>query len=145
MATEPWRDAEQLREWYLDKEMSTTEIAEAWGASSSTIHRWLDEHGIETRDQGTGNQLRQRKETASFRERIRSRYEEDATPAEIARSLDRPETTIRYWIDRMGLSREAFSCPTCGDTFDTETGVKIHHARQHDESIAGADLSQTEN
>lgn len=28
-------------------------------------------------------------------------------------------------------------CPTCGDSFDTTSGMKIHHARSHGESISG--------
>lgn len=28
-------------------------------------------------------------------------------------------------------------CPTCGDSFDTEQGVKSHHAQVHGESISG--------
>jgi len=31
-------------------------------------------------------------------------------------------------------------CPTCGDEFDTERGMKLHHVQAHDESIAGADV-----
>jgi 5-methylcytosine-specific restriction endonuclease McrA len=30
-------------------------------------------------------------------------------------------------------------CPTCGDEFDTKTGMKVHHATIHGESIAGID------
>jgi len=29
------------------------------------------------------------------------------------------------------------SCPTCGESFDSESGMKIHHAQTHDKSIAG--------
>lgn len=31
-------------------------------------------------------------------------------------------------------------CPTCGDTFANETGVKVHHKRIHGESIAGVEV-----
>lgn len=31
----------------------------------------------------------------------------------------------------------AVECPTCGDGFGTERGVKVHHAKTHGESIAG--------
>jgi len=33
-------------------------------------------------------------------------------------------------------SKECYECPTCGDSFDTENGKKIHHSRKHGESIA---------
>lgn len=32
-------------------------------------------------------------------------------------------------------------CPTCGDEFDSETGMKIHHATVHDESLAGVEVN----
>lgn len=31
----------------------------------------------------------------------------------------------------------AVECPTCGDEFASERGLKVHHSRAHDESIAG--------
>lgn len=33
-----------------------------------------------------------------------------------------------------------WGCPTCGDGFSTERGMKVHHKRVHDESIAGRDV-----
>lgn len=35
-------------------------------------------------------------------------------------------------------------CPTCGDVFDSKGGMRYHHARVHDESIAG-DEAQCDN
>jgi len=32
-------------------------------------------------------------------------------------------------------------CPTCGDEFDTEQGMKQHHAKTHGESIAGVEVT----
>lgn len=32
---------------------------------------------------------------------------------------------------------EMSPCPTCGEVFDTDRGVKIHHSKIHGESIAG--------
>lgn len=31
-------------------------------------------------------------------------------------------------------------CPTCGESFKSERGMKIHHKRAHNESIAGVDV-----
>ncbi|WP_133412359.1 HNH endonuclease [Natrarchaeobaculum sulfurireducens] len=31
-------------------------------------------------------------------------------------------------------------CPTCGDEFGNERGVKVHHTKVHDESIAGVEV-----
>ena len=39
------------------------------------------------------------------------------------------------------MSDESFECPTCDRTdFKSESGVKIHHAQAHGESIAGVDV-----
>lgn len=42
----PWNDEEKLREYYLDKEHSTTELAEKWGCSDTTIENKCREIGI---------------------------------------------------------------------------------------------------
>jgi len=41
-------------------------------------------------------------------------------------------------IDDGGI--ESFDCPTCGDSFSTQAGVKQHHYALHGESIAGVDI-----
>lgn len=45
----PWRDAELVESLYRDDELSTLEIAEEFGCSSSTVTKWMDRHGIEGR------------------------------------------------------------------------------------------------
>jgi hypothetical protein len=45
----PWTDEDRLREKYHGQVMSLSEIAEEWDTGSSTIHSWMDRHGIETR------------------------------------------------------------------------------------------------
>lgn len=37
----------------------------------------------------------------------------------------------------MGKQESNTDCPTCGDSFSTEAGMKGHHAQVHGESIAG--------
>jgi len=37
----PWRDEETLREEYVHKQRSSTELAEEWGCSHTTVNRWL--------------------------------------------------------------------------------------------------------
>ena len=44
-----YRDAEWLREQYIEKERSMSDIAGELGLSTSPVRRWLDRHGIETR------------------------------------------------------------------------------------------------
>lgn len=47
----PWRDADVLYELYHEKGMSTTEVADELGCTSPTVIRWMEEHGIDRRDQ----------------------------------------------------------------------------------------------
>jgi hypothetical protein len=35
--------------------------------------------------------------------------------------------------------QESAECPTCGNSFSTQQGMKVHHKRIHNESIAGVD------
>lgn len=44
----PWRDEMALRRAYIGGDKTTTELAEAWGCSPSTISNWLNRHDIET-------------------------------------------------------------------------------------------------
>lgn len=46
---EAWKNKDALKDMYVNKRMSSTEIAEKLGCSPRTIRRWLDRHGIEIR------------------------------------------------------------------------------------------------
>lgn len=37
------------------------------------------------------------------------------------------------------MAKQEWECPTCGDVFDSENGMKVHHTKLHGESIAGAE------
>lgn len=43
----PWHKEEKLREMYVEKGLTITEMADKWGCAHSTVSKWLDEHGIE--------------------------------------------------------------------------------------------------
>jgi len=45
-----WRDKTQLQELYIEKELSTIEIAERLGCTSKTISTWLKKHNIKARE-----------------------------------------------------------------------------------------------
>lgn len=47
----PWDDEEILRELYIEKRQTLSEIADLLGNSEGTIQRRMDEYGIERRDQ----------------------------------------------------------------------------------------------
>jgi len=42
----PWRDEETLREEYVHKQRPSTELAEEWGCTHSTVTRWLRKYGL---------------------------------------------------------------------------------------------------
>jgi hypothetical protein len=42
----PWRDEETLREEYVHKQRSSTELAEEWGCSGRTVWNWARKHGF---------------------------------------------------------------------------------------------------
>lgn len=53
----PWRDKEILQSMYCEQELSLREVGDCLNCDKSTVRRWLDRHGIETRladDQKTG-------------------------------------------------------------------------------------------
>ena len=47
---EPWHDPETLREQYVGQGKSMAEVADTLGCTAPTVNKWLDRHGIETRD-----------------------------------------------------------------------------------------------
>jgi len=47
MADKPYRDAEVLRELYLEQDLTSQEVADELGCAKSTVLRWLNKHGIE--------------------------------------------------------------------------------------------------
>jgi len=46
----PWRDAELLREMYVEDGLSTISIADELDCAPSTVQNWLERHGIPRRD-----------------------------------------------------------------------------------------------
>lgn len=45
----PYRDEDTLRSLYLDEGMTVEGIADRFDCSTSTIHNWMDHHGIDVR------------------------------------------------------------------------------------------------
>ena len=48
-AEEPYKDEETLRELYWDEGLSIGEVAERFGCARSTVHKYMEEYGIERR------------------------------------------------------------------------------------------------
>jgi len=47
-----YRNAEWLREAYVDKKLTMQELADMFNVTPMTIYGWLQKHGIETRGRG---------------------------------------------------------------------------------------------
>ena len=137
MAENPYRDESTLRELYIEKRLSTVEIAEQLDCGSTTVNNWLERHGIERRNVKEARAEGSKKKNQEERNRAGEMYEDGMSPPEIARKMGRHEQTVRSWIKQLGIKREEIECPTCGDMFPNENGMKVHHAKSHDESIRG--------
>lgn len=100
--SKPYEDAERLRKLYCREMMSANDIADELGCSKKTILRWLDKHGIETRDHGhpPDNYKRPWRDEA----RLRQLYVEDQRSApDIADEWNTTTTTIYQWLDEHGI------------------------------------------
>lgn len=105
-----YRGAEFLREQYVEQRRSQQEIAEECGVGSTTIHRWLERHGIE------------REPRYKDREWLHEQYvERRRDQSDIAEECDVAKTTICHWLSRHGItdgeSMVTAECATCGDSF----------------------------
>jgi len=49
----PYKNSDLLERLYIGKRLTTREIAERLGCTNGTISRWLNNHGIETRENWT--------------------------------------------------------------------------------------------
>lgn len=135
-----WRNEDRMRELYVDQKLSITQVAERLDCGSTTVGSWLERHGIERRSISEGTTIRKREENESERCMAVELYQDGKRPVGIAEELDRPIMTVRYWLYQADVMGDDHPCPTCGKGFDTENGMKVHHAKAHDESISGVEI-----
>lgn len=105
MSDEPkYRDAEWLREQYVGQRRSTYDIAKQIDCSSTTVSRWLKNHGIETRSSGH----RPCDQRLNDEEWLREQYKKgDKKPYRVARLCDCSSTTAQKWLVRHGIADES--------------------------------------
>lgn len=100
---EPWTDEETLRELYVEKRMSTYEIAEKFDVHDKTIGNALEENGIQARSTGSGLEPNQ---PWHDKERVRRLYvEEKLTAEEIGERLGCSKSTILHQLSEFGIPR----------------------------------------
>lgn len=100
--SEQLQNEQWLREQYVDKDLSTYEIAELVGVTRPTVCNWLNRHGIEIADPGPENpgkvdQLRDE-------EWLRAQYVDERRPTtSIAEQLDVDHKTVRSYLRSHGI------------------------------------------
>ena len=97
---EPLKDADWLREHYVEKEMSAGEIAAELGVSKTPVLRFMKEHGIKARSIAERNSHGD-VEPLRDAEWVRDHYIEQGLSAyEIAHKLGITSTTVLNWMGR---------------------------------------------
>lgn len=108
--TRRYRDAEFLREQYVNRRKSSRDIADMCDTSSSTVSRWLDRHDIDREPRYKNCEWL----TVQYVEKRRSQQD-------IADECNVAKTTICHWLSRLeitdGESMETGECVVCGDSF----------------------------
>jgi transposase/5-methylcytosine-specific restriction endonuclease McrA len=90
-----YRDADYLREQYVERRRSQQEIAEECDVSTATIRRWLDRYSIE------------QKPRYKTRKWLYEQYVEQwRNQQEIAEECGVSSSTIYRWLDRHGIERQ---------------------------------------
>ena len=106
---EPWHDEATLRQMYVDKRMSTREIADELDCGSKTIKRWLKKTGVGTRSMSESCKARHLKSPPHFR--THDGYEEVCT------QIDSKQKVIG--IHRLVAISEY--------GFESVSGKEVHH------------------
>jgi DNA-binding CsgD family transcriptional regulator len=61
-----YRDEDLMRELYVDKRLSMSEISDRLDCGVATVSRWIDRHGIESRSVSEGNKIAATRTPAHF-------------------------------------------------------------------------------
>jgi len=102
-----WQDEETLRDKYVEKEMSTYDVADDLDCSQGTIRKYLNKFDIDTRGEKFN-----RSDNTPWRdeERLREMYiNDEMTTTEIADELGCGDTTICRWLDRHDIETRSVS------------------------------------
>lgn len=84
-----------MRELYVEQHLSSIDIAEELGCEKSTVLRWLDRHGIDTRERNS------EKHPWHDEQRLREMYfEQEMDQYEIADALGCDQVTIAKWFQK---------------------------------------------
>lgn len=119
-------DGEYLREQYVDRGLSTTEIAEKHDCSDVTVGRWLKKHDIETRQFG-----KKAPEELQDKETLKRLYvDEGLFGSEIADRVGCGESTVHAWLHHHDIDvRDKGLAGQNNPMWKEETAGPIHYGR----------------
>lgn len=140
--SEKVRDEEWLRENYVDKQKSTSDISDELNISQSTVSFWLKKYDIEVRN----GHMEHRGENKKVRSRkiLKRLQEEGKNRQEIADELGCSQSMVRYWMDKYNIEtanrypilhdfdelKELIDQPLTTENVAKEVGCSKGYARQ---------------
>jgi len=105
----PHRDRERMQELYVERGLTTYEVAKELGCWSTQVGRWLKRHGIETRPSPVEENPDLPPELADADILRRLYTEQKLHTTEIAEMLDCGSTTVADWLARHGIDRRPYT------------------------------------
>jgi len=110
----PWRNESKLRKLYYEELLDQSQIADRLGCSRTTVKKWFNKLGIETRNQSEVVELSHKKNSSEKEYKNKNTlkklyYNERLSCAEIADELGCDESRIEYWMDKHELERRSLS------------------------------------
>lgn len=109
----PWRDKNTLRRLYHGDNLSVNEIAKKFDCGHSTISKWMDRHDIERNpsqklSDKVPSSFSSTPEELTQKDWLRQKYrEENKTFKEISEALDVGESTVRDWVEKLGIEKRS--------------------------------------
>lgn len=101
---EKLNDEEWLREMYEEKGLGSTTIADHVGCSSTTVRKWLRNHGIEIRENGGG--VKKLHDKGWLRTKL---FVEERDIKEIADMLGCSPSTVTKWKKEHNIDEESMT------------------------------------
>jgi transposase len=101
---------EELYDLYWNKGMTFREIAQNFGVSEMTVHRWFKRLNLPSRPLGYDDKRYSVLEKKPSKEELENMLKMGFSERKIAEMLGVHHDTIRKWVREYGLSRNTFDC-----------------------------------